>query len=282
VVSAHLYQNTTNQEMRKEWCEFCGLVAGRFETHHIKTVGSGGPEIRANKINLCFECHRKAQEYEIKPYQLIVAVARRDRASVEEVYRAIGLAVPENIEELESLAAEKDRAPYTLEDLISFLINTRESKTNIEFIEGFVIDEIVKRGLSYSWIAGMIKRSTAYVRQRHKTYLAFPTEESREPSLDWTHHRIAAETDDPRKWIAIAAGGKDGREMSTRELSRAIEQEAVVKGDILTEEEAQRARRHAQKIFREIVKIFEKGGKPADWLKQEIFKLLVEFQKKTA
>lgn len=281
---AHLYQIVSNQEMRQDHCEFCGSTFGGMETHHIKSLGSGGTEVRANKINLCrLKCHGKAQRYEIKPHQLIIIVARREKVSAIEVYKAIGLPAPENIEEIEALVKEEEKTPYTLEDLTSMLINTREKKNEIEFIEGFVIGEIVKRGQTYSWIASMIKRSVSYVRQRHKTYLAFPTEESREPSLDWTHHRIAAETDNPQKWIAVAAGAIDGKEMSTRELNRAIEQETVMNGDIPTEEEeTERAKKNAQKVLTMIIRVFEKGGEPADWLRKEIFKLLSETQKKSA
>ncbi|NLB91552.1 MAG: hypothetical protein GX786_10095 [Clostridiales bacterium] len=117
---AHLYQVVSNQEMRQDHCEFCGSTFGGMETHHIKSLGSRGKEIRANKINLCrLKCHGKAQRYEIKPHQLIIIVARREKVSAIEVYKAIDLPAPENIEEIEALVKEEEKTPYTLEDLTS-------------------------------------------------------------------------------------------------------------------------------------------------------------------
>ena len=101
VVPMHLYQEVSNEEMRLSYCEYCGATGRVFETHHIKSKGSGGNECRANKINLCVECHEKAQQYVIAPWELIVRVAYREKSTVAEVYAAVGLLLPENIEELE-------------------------------------------------------------------------------------------------------------------------------------------------------------------------------------
>ncbi len=141
---------------------------------------------------------------------------------------------------------------------------------------------MVKRGVKYSWIANQIGRSVAYIKTLHKTYKAFPTEESRVPTLSWTHHRIAAFTDDPEKWIARAAGidengNETGEEMSTRELRAAIKKEL---NEEEVEEEKERAYKKARKVFDDFISVVENGGEPAEWLVNEVIKLLDELGRK--
>ena len=200
-----IYEEVSNQEMRLDWCEYCGAVTGNCETHHIKSKGSGGSEIRANKINLCVECHDKAQQYKIKPEELIVIVARREKVTIAEVYTAIGISIPDNIEELEAMATNSETAMATIEDLLSMLVETEQQTNEIKFLQGQIVDELITRGAKYSFIASQVAKSAAWVRTMHKTFLAFPTPESRVPDLSWTHHKIAAFTEDPPKWIQVAA-----------------------------------------------------------------------------
>ena len=54
-------------------------------------------------------------------------------------------------------------------------------------------------------VAGDTGLSASYVRMLTATYKAFPTDESRVPDLSFSHHRIAAVTADPARWIRAAA-----------------------------------------------------------------------------
>lgn len=274
MLDQHIYQEVTNQEMRLEWCEYCGATPGYYETHHIKSKGSGGSEIRANKINLCAECHDKAQQYKIKPEELIVIVARREKVTVAEVYTAIGIPIPDNIEELEAIAADSRTAMKTMEDLISMLIDTEQQTDEIRFLQGQIIDELTIRGAKYAWIASQVAKSAAWVRTAHKTFLAFPTMKDRIPSLSWTHHKIAAATDNPKKWIEIAAD----KEMSTRELRAAIIAEEE-KDEELEESVEEIMQKKAEKTLEGIIEVFEVGGEPAEWLRSQLLNLLNELQK---
>jgi hypothetical protein len=54
-------------------------------------------------------------------------------------------------------------------------------------------------------LAGEVGLSTVYIRHLIATAKAFPTPESRAQDLSFTHHRIAAMTEDPQGWIERAA-----------------------------------------------------------------------------
>lgn len=269
-----IHEEVTNQEMRLEWCEHCGSTPGYYETHHIKSKGSGGSEVRANKINLCVECHEKAQQYKISQAELIIVVARREEVTVAEIYTAIGIPIPDNIEELEAIATDSDTAMASIEDLVTMLVDTEQQTDEIRFLQGQIIDELTIRGTKYSWIASQVAKSAAWVRTAHKTFLAFPTEESRSPALTWTHHKIAAATDSPRRWIETAAD----QEMSTRELRAAIIAEEE-KDEEIEESIEEKMQKKAEKTLEGIVEIIEVGGEPAEWLKEQIITLLEEMSK---
>ena len=55
-----------------------------------------------------------------------------------------------------------------------------------------------------SRLAGEVGLSAAYVRHLIATAKAFPTPESRAQDLSFTHHRVAAMTEDPQAWLGIA------------------------------------------------------------------------------
>ena len=50
VIVLHLYQKVSNEQMRLKFCEYCGITAVYFETHHIRTKGAGGPDIRPIRL----------------------------------------------------------------------------------------------------------------------------------------------------------------------------------------------------------------------------------------
>ncbi len=288
LVTLPLYQKVTNADMRLEYCEHCGNTPGYYETHHIKTEGSGGLDIRANKINLCVECHVLAQEYKIKPHQLIIIVARREGVSVTEVYQAIGWPAPDNIEELEQLARDNfEETPRTLEDLVSILIVTKEEDQERRFLQGQTIDLILERSNEkktkiVNWISSQTGWSPAHIRNLHRTFLAFPEEGTRVPSLDWSHHKIAATTEQPEYWIERAAGKDDdgnetGKEMSTRELRIAIAEKDLDEGKIPNEDPANElSMKRAKKILENVAQIISQGGEAAVWLIDELKKITEE------
>lgn len=88
-----------------------------------------------------------------------------------------------------------------------------------------------KMGATAKQIASDVAYSARYVNILVKTYLAFPTEESRVCDLSFSHHSTAAHSDRPEYWLNLAV--ENG--WSVRELSRAIR--GVSEGDELDEAE---------------------------------------------
>ena len=282
-MSEWIYEEASNAEMRKEYCEYCLSASPPFETHHVKSKGAGGSDIRANKINLCVwnSCHDRAQQYEIKQYELIIRIARREQVLAREIYEAINLPLPDNIDEIEELVKNEEYSPRTIEDILSILTEVEQKSNDIRFIQGELFDELYRRGIGYSWIASQIGRSAAYVRTTHHTFVAFPAPENREQALSWSHHKVAAHTEEPQKWIQQAAGknietGEEtGEPMSVRDMRKAIEEEAVAQGEAPTEkEELKQIYKKASKVVNELQELLAQGGEPASWLREEISQLL--------
>jgi len=266
----HVYEEVSNKDMRKDYCEFCGRTYGSFETHHIKTSGSGGPECRANKINLCAECHDKAQTYIIKPWELIIRVALRESVPIDVIYQAIGWPIPENIKELEDKSEELSQStdfaslPYRpYEEIVSMLVETIEDVDTLEFCQGQIMDLMNRMGHSMSSIAAGIGKSVGYVSARIKTYRAFPEDSMRAKDMSWTHHRYAANTDNPPKWIDEAVKNQ----YSSRELDRAIKGLPIDKPK--TDWQIK-----AEKALDDVNAVLSVGGAAARWLMDEISKLV--------
>lgn len=76
--------------------------------------------------------------------------------------------------------------------------------------------------------------SASYVRQMVATAKAFPTPESRAQDMTFTHHRLAAMTEAPEKWVKAATE----KSLSVSELRRAI---SDAKDRLSIEEQARRA-----------------------------------------
>ena len=266
----HVYEEVSNKDMRKDYCEFCGRTHGSFETHHIKTSGSGGPECRANKINLCVECHDKAQTYIIKPWELIIRVALRESAPIDIIYQAIGWPIPGNIKELEDKSEELSQSadfaslPYRpYEEIVAMLIETVEDIDALEFCQGQIMDLMNRMGHSMSSIAAGIGKSVGYVSARIKTYRAFPEDSMRAKDMSWTHHRYAANTDNPPKWIDEAVKNQ----YSSRELDRAIKELPIDKPKTDWQSKAEKA-------LDDVNAVLSVGGAAARWLMDEISKLV--------
>ncbi|KXG74662.1 hypothetical protein AN618_21920 [Fervidicola ferrireducens] len=108
---------------------------------------------------------------------------------------------------------------HSLEEYISAYISLKEQAEENKFIMGQLLDEMIALGAKIKWLSSQLGDSPAKIRELIKTYKAFPTEDSRVPELSWYHHRLAANTDNPQAWIALAAE----RQWSTREMKKAID-----------------------------------------------------------
>ncbi len=117
-------------------------------------------------------------------------------------------------------------------------------------------------------VASLIGCSPAQVRELAKTFRAFPEEADRAKDLSWFHHRVAANTTEPKAWIEKAVeSGWSTRQM--RELIKA----ACAKSD-----EAARdiALAKAEKAFTLMKETLAAGGEAGAWLRRELTRLLGE------
>jgi len=239
------------------FCEYCG-APGYTEEHHIKTRGSGGPDIAENKIRLCIACHRLAQEYKIDRLELVQIVAEREGLAPEEVCLRAGIPVPD-----EFPPAREKKEPPSLEELIQAYINLDERQDECNFLKGQLLAAMLEAGVKKGWIASQVRASVSQIKVLVRTYRAFPDEGMRIPELTWYHHRLAAYTDDPKKWIERAAD--EG--WSTRELSRAIKEE---ENPALASGEEEKEMKAARSAFKKVEEILSKGGPAAKWLKESL------------
>lgn len=83
-------------------------------------------------------------------------------------------------------------------------------------------------------VAGNVGLSAGYVRQLVATANTFPDPDLRAADLDFSHHRIAAMTDDPDYWIQVAVD----HQLSVEEMRQAIRD---AKDPVAESDEAERA-----------------------------------------
>lgn len=102
--------------------------------------------------------------------------------------------------------------------------------------------------------------STEHVRVLRKTFCAFPDQESRvnDPLITFSHHSIAAKTNNPQYWIEQAAQNL----WSTRQLSKAITTGG--EDDPLDK---------YKNLFEKVVKALDGGGEGAEWLRDQLREL---------
>jgi hypothetical protein len=222
-------RNRENIEKIREigYCQICGSRKA-LEVHHIKTRGAGGSDEPENLVLLCHYHHRLVQDHLL------------DLDSVE----LLSGPVPD-YEELIQRAIDcvqaGDENKWTLGAIIALLVNIEQAP----------------RGE----IANQLACSTRYVSELMKVWETFPSEAQRIPELSWQHHRIAARTNDPYKWLEKAAeNGWSAREFELAIKSPCPEEEVAM-------ERAKRARN-------QVVRVLEAGGEPAEWLKSELAQLV--------
>lgn len=209
--------------MKKKYCEYCGN-RHNLEQHHLKRRSQGGGDEPENLITLCRECHTKHHAGHISS---------------------------------EELRWAKDRLPAELpavKDLFQELVNLRVDEADVLWKQGAIVYVLTEYGVKAGQIASEMNCTARYVGDLRRTFEAFPDEESRVPELTWTHHCIAARTDDPRRWLVEAAD----RQLSTRELRLLLKGEKII--DELREAEA---------AWAKVMKILEAGGGAAAWLEAQ-------------
>ncbi|WP_027093001.1 HNH endonuclease signature motif containing protein [Cohnella thermotolerans] len=260
----------TIQQIRKEAehrCQYEDPVTGEIcdhpaegEPHHIKTRGAGGSDVRENLIQLCGEHHRLAQDGKIDRNELIRIVAKREGKTSEEIAAIIQLPYREP----EPPASQ----PPKLEDLIQAYIQVDEQEQESRFVKGQLLDAMLAAGATQKYLSQELGVSPSQIRELVHVYRTFSDPVSRVPTLSWYHHRVAARSSDPAKFIALAAD----QSLSIRNLRKEI---LVSEGSgHLAEQDEAEERKKAEKCLTAVREILIAGGPVAEWLTQELKNLL--------
>lgn len=112
-------------------------------------------------------------------------------------------------------------APRSLDDILGELQLMDEAEEAVQWRRGELTAEaLALPGMTARQLAVQTGWSAGYLLRLARTWHTFPAEHDRvfEPPITWTHHRLAAETDRPREWLAVAVE----RQWSTRDLQDAI------------------------------------------------------------
>lgn len=258
----------TIAECRKGYCELpsCGKPAPG-EPHHIRPRSLGGSDIKENLIELCPFCHPAAQEGKIPYSALVAVVAGREGASVADICTLIGWPVPDE-NEIVVPTVPSFAGGRTLDELLQEYISLQESEDDTRWGKGAVC-LVLTEGMKASpgMVASWFGCSASQVRELVKTFMAFPDESTRVPHLDWMHHRIAANTPEPDKWIAEAADS----DLSTRQMREKI---AVASGKVKVKDVQKAKAEKALLLTREVLADEDAN---ADWLRGELLDLVMPF-----
>ncbi|MEW6772176.1 MAG: HNH endonuclease [Bacillota bacterium] len=247
---------------RKPYCEYSGKP-GYSHVHHIRRRSQGGGDTPENLVSLAPEVHDAVHRGEVDRRVLILIVARRENLAPEEVCARIGEPVPSKWPDY------NPPDPPSWEEILQLLLSLEEAQDDCKWHQGEILASLAECGVSQRAVASEIGKSSSYVRERIKTWRAFPEEGTRVRELSWQHHRIAAKTDDPQNWIAKAADNG----WSTRDLERAIK-EARNPNSALTQEEKEL--KQAEALFAKLEEVVAKGGPAGKWLLEKTEELLKE------
>jgi hypothetical protein len=110
--------------------------------------------------------------------------------------------------------------PPSFEADLAVFIQLQEQETDALWAQAAWAAEMAARWGRHTarWVAAGAGVSAGYVRQLIATAQAFPTPADRAADLTFSHHRLAALTDDPAGWLQAAVD----HQWSARELGRAI------------------------------------------------------------
>ena len=140
----------------------------------------------------------------------------------------------------------------SLEAYISRFVELREQETETLWEQAALAHEMtgVFGRKTASIVASEVGLSAAYVRQLISLASAFPDETVRAQDLSFTHHRLAAMTEDPAGWIEQAVAN----EWSVKDMRQAIKD---AKDRI---DEAEQARRAGERLEQAVRKFNEHFG----------------------
>lgn len=110
-----------------------------------------------------------------------------------------------------------------LEKYLAEYADLKKQTLDNNFLRGQLLSKILDMGVKLKWLSAQTGDSLAQIRELVKTYRAFPDEGMRIPELSWYHHRLAANTSDPVKWINRAFKER----LSTRQLRNMILEEEI-------------------------------------------------------
>lgn len=77
-------------KVKKNTCEVCGKPA-YGDPHHIESVGSGGPDVEENQIQLCKFCHSVAHSGKMPKRFLFSIVAKRMKQDIDDLIDGVKL-----------------------------------------------------------------------------------------------------------------------------------------------------------------------------------------------
>lgn len=109
----------------------------------------------------------------------------------------------------------------TYDELVGQLHELTEAGEAVQWTKAELVTAVLGLvGVTPRQVASDLGYSTSHVRRLRKTYVTFPTPESRwqAPNATFSHHRLCAETDRPTYWLDHCAE----RDLSTRDLQEAI------------------------------------------------------------
>lgn len=254
-----------------ENCEICGSPKSKvaLHDHHMKHRAAGGLDIPENVIKVCGECHTLCHAGNIKLWKQIEIVASREGKTTEEICEAIGLLVDKILPK--DYIFEDQSNPLqgmSLDEVLQTYYSYEEIGETAVWGQARILCGMADSGIEPKKIAGLVGCSSATVRERVRTFRAFPEESMRAKDKSFTHHRLASKTDDPGKWLDIVC--EQG--LSTRQLAEAIKGDEKGNGDVI-EEDIQMEK--AERIIRMTEEVFTSGTtKAVNWLYNEIISII--------
>ncbi len=252
-----------------DYCEFHGISHGAetvLHEHHIKHRAAGGEDIKENVIKICAEGHTLCHTGQIKLWEQIEIVARREGKTPEEICEIIGLSVGKVLPRDYVFNSEGNPLQgMNLEDALQLYFLYEESEQQGLWGKAKIVTGFAESGMDKKQISSLVGCSPATVRERIRTYNAFRDETSRALDMSFTIHRICSKTDNPIKWLETAI--ENG--FSTRQLEEAIKAEGedkIATKDALMEK--------AERCIRLVNEVLKEPGEPSFWLYSELKKII--------
>lgn len=138
----------------------------------------------------------------------------------------------------------------TYPELLGQLHQLTEANEAVQWTQAeLVAQALALPGVTPSQLAHDLGCSKSHVRRLAKTYATFSTAAQRwqAPNATFSHHRICAESDNPRAWLAACAE----EEWSTRDLQVAIKAQQAEDLEALALREADQAIARLRSTFQQ-------------------------------